>query len=312
MDSDFSKATKNGQEVTVRNLRTLKLWEISPVIWGMNQETTTTGTKQKEQKPWDIFIEDEQFCVYKVDEEGNATGDSMGCHPTEAEAQAQIAALHANVDEDDGKQMTEETDPEIVPDEEGPFLYECPGCGYQMEVTSPAGDVECPECGEEMRRVEQSDKDVDAEEKNPDKKAGELSDEITTVKTLQLANEFLIAKDAGVLFDSEGNLIKLPGYEPADKAGRVLAERNASRLVTALGTIIEILEDAGIEVPGFEKLPQAKPPKDETAPDKQAALETSDVKQAGPDGDPPTSDELILLDISRARIALTGLTDVED
>jgi len=45
LDSDYSKALRGNEEVTVRNLRTLKLFEISPVIWGMNPATTTLGAK---------------------------------------------------------------------------------------------------------------------------------------------------------------------------------------------------------------------------------------------------------------------------
>ena len=47
--------------------------------------------------PWDKFTEDGgRICIYKVDEEGDKTGDSLGCHDTEAEADAQLAALYAS------------------------------------------------------------------------------------------------------------------------------------------------------------------------------------------------------------------------
>jgi len=45
LDHDFSEMVHNGQKTTVRNLRTLKLYEISPVLWGMNPATMTTGAK---------------------------------------------------------------------------------------------------------------------------------------------------------------------------------------------------------------------------------------------------------------------------
>jgi hypothetical protein len=38
-----------------------------------------------------------------------------------------------------------------------------------------------------------------------------------------------------------------------DKAGRILAERNATRIVNALTALIATLEDAGIDIPGFGK-----------------------------------------------------------
>ena len=51
LDSDYSKAIKNDKNVTVRNLRTIKLYELSPVIWGMNSATTTLGAKGTEDAP---------------------------------------------------------------------------------------------------------------------------------------------------------------------------------------------------------------------------------------------------------------------
>lgn len=45
LDVDYSKVTRDGKTVTARNLRTIKLWEYSPVIWGMNPATVTAGVK---------------------------------------------------------------------------------------------------------------------------------------------------------------------------------------------------------------------------------------------------------------------------
>jgi len=42
---DFGKALKDGVQRTVRNLRELKLYEVSPVLFGMNEATTTTRVK---------------------------------------------------------------------------------------------------------------------------------------------------------------------------------------------------------------------------------------------------------------------------
>src|SRR3990167_8653682 len=38
LDKDYSKFLRNGESVTARNLRTVKLWEYSPAIFGMNSE----------------------------------------------------------------------------------------------------------------------------------------------------------------------------------------------------------------------------------------------------------------------------------
>lgn len=45
LDFDFSRAMKDGEEVNVRNLRSLRLWEVSPVLFGMNSATTTVSAK---------------------------------------------------------------------------------------------------------------------------------------------------------------------------------------------------------------------------------------------------------------------------
>lgn len=49
--------------------------------------------------PWMIQREDDEYCVYKKDEGGDPEGETLGCHPSEEDAQKQIDALHSNVDE---------------------------------------------------------------------------------------------------------------------------------------------------------------------------------------------------------------------
>ena len=56
----------------------------------------------------------------------------------------------------------------------------------------------------------------------------------------------------------------IPSWERGEKAGRVLAERNAQRIVGALMTLIGVLEDAGIDVPGYERSPSAIEPEETT------------------------------------------------
>ncbi len=51
--------------------------------------------------------------------------------------------------------------------------------------------------------------------------------------------------------------------ELEDKAGRVLAARNAQRIGQALSSLISVLEDAGIDIPGFGKKPEPEPEEDE-------------------------------------------------
>ena len=50
LDVDYTKMMRGDKEITVRNLRTIKLYELSPVIWGMNSATTTLGAKDADDK----------------------------------------------------------------------------------------------------------------------------------------------------------------------------------------------------------------------------------------------------------------------
>ena len=46
--------------------------------------------------PYRIRRRDGRFCVYKLGPDGEPTGEALGCHATEADAQMQITALYAN------------------------------------------------------------------------------------------------------------------------------------------------------------------------------------------------------------------------
>ncbi len=54
MQADVSKITdREGKPRTVRNIRAVRLWEYSPVIWGMNPATATLDAKQQpDHKEW--------------------------------------------------------------------------------------------------------------------------------------------------------------------------------------------------------------------------------------------------------------------
>ncbi len=50
--------------------------------------------------PWKAFKVGSQFCVYKLDASGNRTGKTLGCHPSRAAANRQVAALNVNEDKE--------------------------------------------------------------------------------------------------------------------------------------------------------------------------------------------------------------------
>lgn len=69
LDKDFSEI----DNVEIRNLRTIKLYEISPVIWGMNPATTTTSAKEKKPEP----EETEETIRIRVKDPGGFQEDSF-------------------------------------------------------------------------------------------------------------------------------------------------------------------------------------------------------------------------------------------
>lgn len=46
--------------------------------------------------PWDSFKENGKWCVYKLDDQRQPEGDTLGCHDNEGDAKAQLRALYAN------------------------------------------------------------------------------------------------------------------------------------------------------------------------------------------------------------------------
>lgn len=105
LDADYSTAVKDGEELTVRNLRQLRLYEYSPVIFAMNPATATLSAKAapSEGKPWAVFEQDGKWIVYKVDENGEPVGDPVGTHDSEDAAREQVRALYASEEDDKRK-----------------------------------------------------------------------------------------------------------------------------------------------------------------------------------------------------------------
>lgn len=87
--------------------------------------------------PWFIEKRDDEWCVIKGTRDD--PGESEGCHPTEDAAKAQMAALYANMPEDE-KQAG------------GVEMCECPECGktVEHEAGTPCREMECPSCGAMM------------------------------------------------------------------------------------------------------------------------------------------------------------------
>ncbi len=81
--------------------------------------------------PWKVFEEGSQYCVYRVNEDGEAVGETLGCHETREDANAHVAALYANepgagkaakTKTEDGKEFTASAYL-YVPDRDSPSTW---------------------------------------------------------------------------------------------------------------------------------------------------------------------------------------------
>lgn len=89
--------------------------------------------------------------------------------------------------------------------------------------------------------------------------------------------------------------------ETEEKAGRVLAARNAQRITSAITTLIEALDDAGIELDGFTRAPKIIEP-EKSAPERAAIKD--DGSGAGPQNAPTLEAQRLnlLLEIEKQKI----------
>ena len=261
LDTDYSKVVKGGKEITVRNLRTIKLYEYSPVLFAMNSATATLSAKDlpSEGKPYRAIEEDGVWRVYKLDEDGEPTGKPLGEHETEEEAQAQVRALYAN-DDKSGKSINLS---EMVDSVRTAFGAQFNGSNgpWRYWVSAVYDD-----------HVIASYESDDGMEYYKIPYVRDESGEIAFADRIDWV---------------EGVFEFIANPKSGRKAGRVLAARNAKRILDAMNLLHEALSDAGL-MEMHEEDEDEKP-----APGKVADVEP-EAKGAGP-GEPPTSNDLVRL-----------------
>jgi phage head maturation protease len=276
---DFSKGTDGA---TVRNLREVRLWEYSPVLWGMNPATSTLGAKAADEatptegKPYLAVHEGDMWRVYKLDAEGKPTGDPLGEHSTEDEANAQVEALYANEPDAEGKATWLAAEINDLPDSS--FLYidkdaatgkddaglTVPRSARYFPYRDADGVVDLPHLRNALARIPQSNLSAEIQAR--------LTGMAQAILDKETATE---GKDA--IFVNA--IIALSDAHKARKAGRVLAGRNADKIRAALDALTQVLIDAGVDLEG-------------TTPANEDEAVVS--KGAGP-ASPPTHDRARLL-----------------
>jgi HK97 family phage prohead protease len=194
LDTDFEKISRDGQETTIRNLRSIRLWEYGPCVFAMNPATATLSAKDAKPAP-DVTENTIRIRVRDPGDFQEGTFRTISIGDEDSGIQATVGKLEGEED---------------------------------MTVQAYVFD-------REKWDVDAAQKWVDEHEKG-----GDGAEEM---------------KDDGTSETPEAALAETPAEAPAEpddeKAGRVLARRNADRLGAALRTIIDVFTDAGIELDGI-------------------------------------------------------------
>ena len=222
LDFDYSTERIGTKEVQVRNLRTLKLYEVSPCLWGMNQATMTTDAKGQNIKQWGIIPTGTEFCVFKLDEDGEPT-NKLECFDTEAEADSHIQSLGSKMEDKPAPDVTENT--------------------VRIRVRDP-GDFDENAFGQgEKFRTITIGKESEGIQATIGKLEGEAS---TTIQVYIFDKEKWTLAEAQKWVDEHKKGIAILMEQ---KVGRILAQRNANRILAAFNSLKEALDDAGVLSP---------------------------------------------------------------
>ena len=210
MDEDFSNDDK-GHEV--RNLRTLRLWEYSPVIFGMNPATTVTGVKSedvapvamgKDEKPAPDVTENTirmrvkdpgafqegSFRTVNIGDKGNGISAIMGRLKGETTMTIQSYVFDKSKWTVEKARKWVDAHKELVivveiKEEEpgGPDKCVCPKCDYETdkERGTPCRSVKCPKCGAQLVAKEGEDDPAP-----PKKQQGQGTQDLITIEMAQI------------------------------------------------------------------------------------------------------------------------------
>src|SRR5574341_251622 len=286
VDKDYTN--KDGK--AVRNLRGIKLYEVSPVLFPANSQTTTTSAKSapSEGKPYGVVEEDGQYCVYKLDADGKPMGKPLGKHPTPEEAEAQRRALYA--EEEDKATTRSEGDGQhpashylVVEDPEKPTTW-------HLRVRNASGELDHRLMGAAWAalhggyggNVYQGPNKQEAIAKLTRLYAQEEMDtpgDGKAMDTTEMGKMRRMMRMMGDMMTMMQDMMGTDSEHPdkSFKAGRVLNARIAKRSMDAMDNLHQCLMDAGL----MEM-------EDDTGPHKSDDPPTPNAKGAGPNEDDST------------------------
>ena len=282
LDKDFAEIDK----VEVRNLRTIKLYELSPVIWGMNPATTTTSAKDQKPEP----EETEETIRIRVKEPGGFQEDSFRTISIDKDRgiQAVIGRL-------EGETTTTIQAYIFSKDKEDWTIVTAQAWVDEHKSLEPKALTFAEALSRERQERNLSDQRWKMESAlsnavlsiardvtlDSDAKRQALQDSFTQYGTAMVA-WFAEALDADYFAAEDGVL----------KGGRVLFVRNEERIDPVNKGLIEALRMRGIDIVGTS----------EVGPDGDT---THPAKGAGPDDAPSTNADLLkVIEIKQKQITL--------
>lgn len=245
LDSDMSKVTVDGQERTVRNLRTIKLYEYSPVVFAMNEATATLDAKHKavtgfqdaalspRERAWDASAAERRvrawaggedamdwlryrkaFFWYDQDNQEEFGGYKF---PYADIVSGELTAIPRGVFAGAGR-----LDGSSIPDADKTGIQRQMG-RYYAKMREEFDDDSLVPPWEKSQPLAVRYKAFIEKYDIPPETGGELQ---------QAIMDYL--------------------HDRESKAGRVLSAANAGRISSALLTLMDVLERAGIDIPGFD------------------------------------------------------------
>jgi hypothetical protein len=177
------------------------------------------------------------------------TGEVMGCHDTEESADEQVTALYAAEEE---ATKTADADKEAREKRAEKYGIDAKE-GKAVTKPSKFADVTEADFGDPVNWAYPANKEFASSvaqyfNRDGQREAGGYTSAEWSIIGKRLAERISRHLDADYEYEG-GKLTKKE--EKADKAGRVLSRTNARRIRDAVVPLLELLESAGIDVPGW-------------------------------------------------------------